>query len=232
MRTLLFVLTLGALCAAEASAQLLVTRVVDGDTYELSDGRRVRLIGVDTPELHASAKLERDAERTGRDARTIQALGEAASRYAKQLMTGREVVLEFDPANAATGHRDRYGRTLAYVWVVRGSQRLFMANARTIADGYANAYTAFPFRYRDEFVALEREARTAGRGLCASNATEAPAPAPAGLRFDPKGPDRDCSDFRTQAEAQAFFLAAGPGDPHRLDADGNGLACESLPTGR
>ncbi len=41
--------------------------------------------------------------------------------------------------------------------------------------------------------------------------------------------DRDCSDFATQAEAQAFFLAAGPGDPHRLDAEGDGLACESNP---
>ena len=41
--------------------------------------------------------------------------------------------------------------------------------------------------------------------------------------------DQDCSDFATQAAAQAFFLAAGPGDPHRLDAEGDGLACESNP---
>jgi endonuclease YncB( thermonuclease family) len=41
--------------------------------------------------------------------------------------------------------------------------------------------------------------------------------------------DKDCADFATQAEAQAFFLAAGPGDPHRLDAEGDGLACESNP---
>jgi micrococcal nuclease len=38
--------------------------------------------------------------------------------------------------------------------------------------------------------------------------------------------DRDCADFRSQAEAQAFFRAAGPGDPHRLDRDGDGRACE------
>jgi len=43
--------------------------------------------------------------------------------------------------------------------------------------------------------------------------------------------DRDCSDFATQAEAQAFFLAnGGPArDPHRLDGDGDGIACERLP---
>jgi endonuclease YncB( thermonuclease family) len=43
--------------------------------------------------------------------------------------------------------------------------------------------------------------------------------------------DRDCSDFSTQAQAQKFFIdAGGPSkDPHRLDADGDGIACESLP---
>ncbi|HEX6228278.1 MAG TPA: thermonuclease family protein [Solirubrobacterales bacterium] len=41
--------------------------------------------------------------------------------------------------------------------------------------------------------------------------------------------DRDCSDFSTQKEAQSFYDAAGPGDPHRLDADRDGRACESLP---
>ncbi|MHA6347491.1 excalibur calcium-binding domain-containing protein [Roseivivax sp. CAU 1761] len=43
--------------------------------------------------------------------------------------------------------------------------------------------------------------------------------------------DRDCSDFRTWEEAQAFFEAAGPGDPHRLDRDNDGIACESLRRG-
>jgi competence protein ComEC len=61
-------------------------------------------------------------------------------------------------------------------------------------------------------------------------ARAAPTPAP-GLRYDPRGPDRDCGDFATHAEAQAFFVAAGgPGrDPHRLDGDHDGVACESLP---
>jgi hypothetical protein len=41
--------------------------------------------------------------------------------------------------------------------------------------------------------------------------------------------DRDCGDFTTHAEAQRFFANAGRGDPHRLDADHDGLACEALP---
>ena len=46
--------------------------------------------------------------------------------------------------------------------------------------------------------------------------------------FDPFDEDKDCGDFGSQAEAQAFYEAAGgPGeDPHRLDGDGDGAACD------
>ncbi|WP_425825829.1 excalibur calcium-binding domain-containing protein [Streptomyces fractus] len=45
-------------------------------------------------------------------------------------------------------------------------------------------------------------------------------------------PDKDCPDFSTQAEAQAYF-DAHPGDPDRLDRDKDGMACEDsgLPAG-
>ena len=51
------------------------------------------------------------------------------------------------------------------------------------------------------------------------------------LKYDPAGPDRDCGDFDTWAEAQTFYRAAGgpEADPHRLDSDGDGVACGSLP---
>ena len=60
---------------------------------------------------------------------------------------------------------------------------------------------------------------------------QAPESSTPGTEYDPSGPDRNCSDFATWAEAQAFYEAAGgPGsDRHRLDRDGNGNACESLP---
>lgn len=41
--------------------------------------------------------------------------------------------------------------------------------------------------------------------------------------------DYDCSDFSTHAEAQDFFESEGSGDPHGLDRDGDGSACETLP---
>lgn len=56
-------------------ADILVKRVVDGDTLVLENGERVRLIGIDTPEMHESNKLYRDAQRTEQDITTIQKLG-------------------------------------------------------------------------------------------------------------------------------------------------------------
>lgn len=61
----------------------------------------------------------------------------------------------------------------------------------------------------------------------AGGQTERP---PEDLPYDPDGPDRDCSDFSSHAEAQRFFEAAGgpKRDPHRLDGDNDGVACETL----
>ncbi len=74
--------------------------------------------------------------------------------------------------------------------------------------------------------AAPRESTTAPRAPTATPESNAP-----GTKYDPDGPDRNCSDFETWSEAQAFFEAAGgpESDRHRLDRDGNGIACESLP---
>ena len=50
-------------------------------------------------------------------------------------------------------------------------------------------------------------------------------------KYDPAGPDRNCSDFDTWSEAQAFYKAAGgpETDRHGLDSDRDGIACETLP---
>lgn len=53
--------------------------------------------------------------------------------------------------------------------------------------------------------------------------------APDPVRQEYENRDYDCGDFSTRAEAQAFFEAAGNGDPHRLDRDSDGSACETLP---
>ena len=141
-----------------------VVRVVDGDTIVVhtGDGRaaRVRLIGIDTPEVHPSDKLRRDAQRSGRDAAAIQALGAKASEFTKKYLAGRQVELERVVTPA-----DRYGRTLAYVWV---GEELY--NLVIVRDGYAGLLTLPPnVRYAGVLAACHRTARESRRGLWALN---------------------------------------------------------------
>ncbi len=120
-----------------------VTRVLDGDTLELDNGERVRLIGVDAPEIHHPEI-------------PVQRFGKEAAEFLKRFAEGFECTLEYEPNNI----RDQYGRLLAYVFV---GDRL--ANAEIIRRGYAYAYTRFPFRRQAEFIVLEREARERQYGL-------------------------------------------------------------------
>lgn len=134
-----------------------VSRVVDGDTIKLSDGERVRLIGVDTPEVHYSDKLLRDAKKSGRDAETIQAMGRSASAFTKSLVFGKKVKLEFD-----VEPRDRYGRLLAYVYLEDGT----FVNAKILEEGYGQVLTIPPnVKYADRFIRLQQDARAGRKGL-------------------------------------------------------------------
>ena len=147
-----------------------VEKVVDGDTLHVAAGPhlyKVRLIGVDTPETYPSRKLDDDARRTGQDKKTITALGARASEFTRTLCAGRRCRLEYDPANRARGHRDRYERLLAYVWVLDDAGGETFVNAEIIRQGYGAAYTNFAYDdvRKLEFLALQREARDAGRGL-------------------------------------------------------------------
>lgn len=151
--------------ASPTAAQLTVIRVIDGDTFVLSDDRRVRLIGIDAPET----RLPRDDGRSEADRVILRQLAARSTDHLGQLVADRTIELEFDPASAATNHLDRYGRTLAYVWVIEDGRRSYMANRQMVADGFANAYTTYPFRYADEFLELQRVARERGRGLWAND---------------------------------------------------------------
>lgn len=137
---------------------ILVKRAVDGDTLELEDGARVRLIGIDTPEMHESRKLYRDAQRAKEDAATIQKLGRQAYEFTKKLVEGKRVSLEFD-----VERQDRYGRLLAYVYLKDDGT---FVNAEIVKQGYASLLTIPPdVKYADLFLTLYREARENRRGL-------------------------------------------------------------------
>jgi micrococcal nuclease len=136
---------------------ILVTRAVDGDTLVLENGERVRLIGIDTPEMHVSSKLYRDAQRSQEDVSTIQKMGRQSYEFTKQLVEGKRVSLEFD-----VDKHDKYDRLLAYVYLKDGT----FVNAEIVKQGYASLMTFPPnVKYWDLFQELYREARENKRGL-------------------------------------------------------------------
>jgi micrococcal nuclease len=125
-----------------------VTEVVDGDTIKVSTIGTLRLIGIDTPETRDPRK-------------PVQCFGKEASNKAKELLSGKKIYLEYDPANKI----DKYGRTLAYVYREDG---LFY-NAEMIKQGYAHSYVQFPHPRLDEFNTYQQEARENNRGFWATN---------------------------------------------------------------
>jgi micrococcal nuclease len=141
----------------EQETRLYVNRAVDGDTLNLSNSERVRLIGVDTPEHHFSDKLMRDARRSQKDIKTVQELGKRSTAFTRKLCVGKKVSLEFDVTK-----RDRFGRLLAYVYLDDGT----FVNARILEEGYGQVMTIPPnVKYAELFLRLEREARDSKKGL-------------------------------------------------------------------
>jgi len=138
-------------------SDILVKKAVDGDTLVLETGERVRLIGIDTPEMHESDKLYRDSQRTKTDIATIQAMGRQAWEFTKKLVEGKHVSLEFDVQK-----HDKYKRLLAYVYLTDGT----FLNAEIVRGGYASLMTIQPnVKYADLFLKLFQEARENQRGL-------------------------------------------------------------------
>ena len=130
-----------------------VAKVIDGDTISIiKDGKTVtlRLIGLDTPEMVDPRK-------------PVQCFGKAASDKAKELLAGKTVRLEFD---SSQGLLDKYGRTLAYVFLSNGT----LFNEYMIAEGYGHEYTYnLPYKYQREFKAAEARAREEKKGLWADD---------------------------------------------------------------
>lgn len=138
-------------------SDILVKRAVDGDTLELESGEKVRLIGIDTPEMHESNKLYRDAERSRQSIQAIQKLGRQSYDFTKELVEGERVSLEFD-----VERYDKYKRLLAYAYLKDGT----FVNAEIVKQGYASLLTFPPnIKYADLFLSLYQEARDNHRGL-------------------------------------------------------------------
>ena len=139
-----------------------VTGVVDGDTVDIvyANGTpdTVRLLGVDTPEVHTETQPEEfdGVPDTPAGDRCLRRAGENASAYATERLDGESVRLVFDPESERRGY---YGRLLAYVYVDDES-----FNRALLRVGHARVYdSAFTERERYEQVAAS--ARAGRRGL-------------------------------------------------------------------
>ena len=124
----------------------LVTKVIDGDTIEIEGGKRVRYIGIDTPE-------------TVDPNRPTGCYGKEASNKNSELVLNKKVRLVKDVSDT-----DRYGRFLRYVYI----DDTFV-NDYLVKEGYAKASTYAPdVKFSEQFAASEREARENKRGLWGS----------------------------------------------------------------
>ena len=127
-----------------APREALVTQVIDGDTLVLAGGARVRVLGIDAPEM----------EKEGRPA---EFLAHKAKAALAALTLNRQVRLEYDQLRY-----DHYGRLLAYLFL---PDQTFV-NAELVRQGLARVYFHNPNnRYREIFLAAQREALEARRGV-------------------------------------------------------------------
>jgi micrococcal nuclease len=197
-----------------------VARVIDGDTLETADGKRIRLVQIDAPESSG------------------ECFGAQATAAAEALLPpGSQIGLERDPQ---LDDVDRYGRQLRYVFKGRRNLKVVLVRRGAASVWFFDGDRG---RYADRLLATARSAKARKRGawgacraqLDPSGAFETSGKAPARAQatgtsctagYSPCLPitgDLDCVDVR--ALGKAPVVVSGD-DPYRLDGDGNGYGCE------
>ncbi|MFZ5424570.1 MAG: thermonuclease family protein [Patescibacteria group bacterium] len=129
------------------TSEFVVSRVIDGDTVELSNGQKVRYIGIDTPE-------------SVKPGSPVECYALEAKAKNSELVLNKHVVLERDVNEA-----DKYGRLLRYVWVDG-----LLINEILIKEGFAHAVSYPPdIKYQEQLRLAEREARDLKKGIWGAN---------------------------------------------------------------
>lgn len=145
---LFFVCSLqSVVCGLATAEQAVVERVIDGDTVVLEDGTRVRLIGINAPEIE-----NRDYGHRG------EPYGQEAKQVLKQMVEGKAVDLQDGPEK-----KDRYDRRLAYLYL----PNQYFVNQKLIEVGAAEAYRKFDHPYRSEFIEIENQIKQKKIGMWA-----------------------------------------------------------------
>lgn len=139
---LLFVFSNPAIVSAEqykatAVSYHKVKFVYDGDTLLLDNGEKVRLLGINAPEIDYKAG-------------NSEFMAHAARRFSRELLKGEQVRLEYD-----SDRKDRYGRLLAYVFLKNGT----MVNEVLVLKGLAHVmFNRRTLKYRALLLDCQRKA--------------------------------------------------------------------------
>ncbi len=149
------------LASAQELFESTVIKVIDGDTVRLENGRVVRYLGINAPELRK--KID------NRWVRSPEPYAEEAADFNKKLVEGKKVLIEVDPAKK----RDQFGRLTAYVYLVESK---LLANEELLKAGLARAdKTPVFMKHRKRFWSIEEMAWHDKRGMWAEPAsTNAP----------------------------------------------------------
>jgi len=197
--------------AAVEARTVPVASVTDGDTLRLTNGQRVRLLQIDAPEAGACYARE------------------SRAALMRLVPVGSRIALETDPV---LDQVDRYGRLLRYVR--RGGTNV---NVELVRRGAAETYfyRGERGRFANRLLEAERAAKSALRGMWGAGCGPSSEPVPlvppqgrcdpnyAGACVPPPPPDLDCVHIQRLGIAPVRVVGS---DPHRLDADDDGLGCE------
>lgn len=140
--------SLSSAVASTESEQVLVNKVIDGDTIEIDNGIKVRLLGIDTPETKDTRK-------------PVECFGKEAAAETKRLLEGNIVILEKDVSD-----KDKYKRLLRYIYLPLEEGQVVFVNDYLIREGFAKALNYPPdVKYNEQLREAEKFAKESKKGM-------------------------------------------------------------------
>lgn len=133
-----------------------VSWIYDGDTLQVENIGKVRLLGIDTPESKDSGRDGYYLKRHKISRKKLRSIAKQAKKFNIRHVKNKQVRLEFDQDKT-----DKYGRKLAYIYLPDGR----MLNQLLLEKGLAFVFRRFDFKYKKDFLKTEKEAQLTQQGL-------------------------------------------------------------------
>lgn len=164
---------------SSVKGEIKVSSVIDGDTFMIGGKKKVRLLGIDAPDV-PDEKTQRELAKQGKNLMEVRKQGRLARNFLKNLINKKEIKLEYDVQK-----EDKNGRALAYVYKLycskckmnitpeakeiyrfEGENVYLFLNAFMVQWGYAVPAGMPPnTKYDELFMKLYQEAKENERGL-------------------------------------------------------------------